>query len=39
MQGSIRQGGDRGEAAEGEKRDATPDLLFKHSDTTLATYV
>jgi hypothetical protein len=29
----------RGEAAEAEKRDATPNLLLKYSDTTLATYV
>jgi hypothetical protein len=29
----------RGEAAENEERDATPDLLLKHSDATLATYV
>jgi hypothetical protein len=29
----------RGETAEGEERDATPDLLLKHSDATLVTYV
>jgi hypothetical protein len=29
----------RGEAAEDEKGDATPDLLLKHSDVTLAIYV
>jgi hypothetical protein len=29
----------RGKAAEGEERNATPDLLLKHSDATLATYV
>jgi hypothetical protein len=27
------------EAVEGEEGDATPDLLLKHSDATLATYV
>jgi hypothetical protein len=32
--------GHRGEATEGEEEeDATPDLLLKHSDATLATYV
>ena len=29
----------RGNAAESEKGDATPDLLVKHLDATLATYV
>jgi hypothetical protein len=29
----------RGEVAEGEEGDATPDLLLKHSDVTLTTYV
>jgi hypothetical protein len=29
----------RDEAAEGEERDTTPDLLLKHSDATLATYI
>jgi hypothetical protein len=29
----------QGEAVEGEEVDATPDLLLKHLDTTLATYV
>ena len=29
----------RGKAAESEKGDATADLLLKHRDTTLATYV
>jgi hypothetical protein len=29
----------QGETAEGEEEDATPDLLFKHTDITLATYV
>jgi hypothetical protein len=29
----------RGEAAENEKGDATPDLLLKHPDATHATYV
>jgi hypothetical protein len=27
------------EAAESEEGDATPDILLKHTDTTLATYV
>jgi hypothetical protein len=27
------------EAAEGEEKNATSDLLLKHQDTTLATYV
>jgi hypothetical protein len=29
----------QGEAIEGEEGDATPDLLLKHPNTTLATYV
>jgi hypothetical protein len=29
----------RGEAAEGEERDATPDLFMKYLDATLLTYV
>jgi hypothetical protein len=29
----------RSEAAEGEEGDATPDLLLKQRDATLATYV
>jgi hypothetical protein len=29
----------RGEAVESEKGDATPDLLLKHPDKTLAAYV
>jgi hypothetical protein len=29
----------QGEAAEGEEGDATLDLLLKHSDVTLTTYV
>ena len=29
----------RGEAAEGEEGDATPDLLLKHPNKTFATYV
>jgi hypothetical protein len=29
----------RGEKAEGEQGDATPDLLLKHPDATFATYV
>jgi hypothetical protein len=29
----------RGVAAEGEEEDATLNLLLRHSDTTLATYV
>jgi hypothetical protein len=29
----------RGEAAKGEERDTTPDLLLKYPDATLATYV
>ena len=29
----------RGEATEGKERGATPDLLLKHSDAILATYV
>jgi hypothetical protein len=29
----------QGEAVESEKRDATPDLLLKHPDTILVTYV
>jgi hypothetical protein len=29
----------RGEAAKGEERDATFDLLLKYSDATLVTYV
>ena len=36
---SIEKRRYRGKAAEGEKRDAIPDLLLKHPDTTLATYV
>ena len=30
---------DEGEAVENEDRGATPDLLLKHSDATLATYI
>jgi hypothetical protein len=29
----------RGEIAESEEGDVTPDLLLKHSDATLATYI
>jgi hypothetical protein len=29
----------QGEAAEGEERDATSDLLLKHTNATLTTYV
>jgi hypothetical protein len=29
----------RGEVAESEEKNVTPDLLLKHSDTTLATYI
>jgi hypothetical protein len=29
----------RGDATKGEERDAIPNLLLKHSDATLATYV
>jgi hypothetical protein len=29
----------QGEVVEDEEGDATPDLLLKHPDTTLATYV
>jgi hypothetical protein len=29
----------RGEATQSKERDATPDLLLKYSDATLATYV
>jgi hypothetical protein len=29
----------QGETAENEEGDAAPDLLLKHSDTTLATYI
>jgi hypothetical protein len=29
----------QGEAGEGEEGDVTPDLLLKHPDITLATYV
>ena len=31
--------GHRGETTEGLEGDATPDLLLKHPDATLATYV
>jgi hypothetical protein len=29
----------RGETAEGEEEDVTPDLLLKHSNAVLATYI
>jgi hypothetical protein len=35
----VRRRRHRCEAAEGEEGDATPDLLLKYSDTTLATYI
>ena len=37
--GAGRRSKNRGEAAESEEGDATPDLLSKHPDATLATYV
>ena len=37
--GARRRRRHRGETAESEKGDAIPDLLLKHPDTTLATYV
>jgi hypothetical protein len=36
---SVGRKRNRGETAESEKRDATPNLLLKHPDATLATYV
>jgi hypothetical protein len=36
---SIERRRHRGEARKDEEGDATPDLLLKHSDITLATYV
>jgi hypothetical protein len=37
--GARRRRRHRAEVVEREKGDATPDLLLKYSDTTLATYV
>jgi hypothetical protein len=37
--GARRRRRYRGEAAEGKKGDATPNLLLKHSNATLATYL
>jgi hypothetical protein len=37
--GAGRRRRHRGEAAEDEKGDATPDQFLKHSDVTLAIYV
>jgi hypothetical protein len=38
MQGNRRQGGDTKARHQKARRDATPDLLIKHSDAILATY-
>jgi hypothetical protein len=39
LTGAGRRRRYRGKATEAEERDTTPDLLLKHSDTTLTTYV